>query len=304
MADMCIDAGALLFDSADSYSNGLAEEILGRALEGRREKVLISTKVTTPTGDSPNEGGSSRLNVVRSVEESLRRLRTDYVDLLYLHEWDGTTPVEEAVRVLDDLVTAGKVRYVGASNFSGWQLMKALAIADRYGWVRHAAHQVSYSLAVRDYEWELAPLAADQGVGAVVYSPLGESALTGKVRRGQPLPADSRVSQTFHGLVADEEHIYAIVELLDELANETGRSLTQIAINWLLHRPTVSTVVMGARTPEQLRDNLLAADWSLSREQIARLDDVSDRRPPYPYSHQRLYPRFDPRAWSDPKIDA
>jgi aryl-alcohol dehydrogenase-like predicted oxidoreductase len=300
LVDVCLEAGLTMFDTANSYSNGLSEEILGAALEGRRDAVLVATKATTPIGAGPNDGGSTRQHVTRAVEDSLRRLRTDHLDLLYLHEFDATTPVEEAVRVLDDLVTAGKVRYVAASNFSGWQLMKSLAVADRYGWVRYAAHQVSYSLATRDYEHEQAPLGADQGVGAVVWSGLAGGALSGKVRRGQPLPGDSRLTKgpEFTGLTAGLEHVCAIVDVLDAVAAETGRTVSQIALNWLLAQPTVSSIVLGARHEDQLHENLGAIGWSLSAEQLSRLDAVSAHPVPYPYDHQAIYPDFQPSPWT------
>jgi aryl-alcohol dehydrogenase-like predicted oxidoreductase len=299
LVDICLDAGVTMFDTANSYSRGASEEILGEALEGRRDEVLIATKATTPMGDGPNEGGSSRFHVVKAVEDSLKRLRSDHIDLLYMHEYDATTAIEEVVHTLDTLVTAGKVRYVAASNFSGWQLMKALAIADRYGWTRYAGHQVQYSLAVRDYEHELLPLGIDQQVGAVVWSGLGGSALTGKVRRGQELPKGSRLSEpAAGGLVAEAEHIYGIVDVLDELVEETGHSISQIALNWLLQRSTVASIVVGARTEEQLQDNLGAVGWSLDAEQVARLDQASRPTVPYPYNHQQEKPYFLPAPWT------
>jgi len=300
LVDICLDAGVCMFDTANSYSNGMAEEVLGQTLK-RRDDVLLATKISTPIGEGPNEGGSSRLHILKSIDESLRRLRTDYVDLLYVHEFDATTPVEEVLRTVDDLVTAGKVRYVGASNFSGWQLMKSLAASDRHGWTQYVAHQVSYSLAVRDYEHDLAPLAADQGVGGVVWSPLAWGALTGKVRRGQKVPVDSRVIRAplpgTYGDTSDTEHFHRIVDVLDELVGETGHSVSQIALNWLMQRPTICTINIGARNEEQLRDNLGAAGWSLSGEQVARLDEASDRPAPFPHDHQQLYPQFAPAPW-------
>lgn len=284
MVDMCLDAGVTLFDTADVYSSGASEEVLGAALEGRRERALISTKTGLPVGDGPNDAGTSRLRLVRACEAALRRLRTDRIDLLQLHAFDARTPVDEVLATLDELVRAGKVRYVGASNFSGWQLMKALAAADRRGWPRHVAHQVYYSLVGRDYEWELMPLAQDQGVGAVVWSPLGWGRLTGKIRRGQPLPAVSRLHQTAElGPPVDEALLYRVVEALDAVAAETGRTVPQVALNWLLRRPTVSTVVIGARTEEQLRDNLGAVGWTLTPAQVAALDGASAVPAPYPY---------------------
>lgn len=284
MVDMCLDAGVTLFDTADVYSSGASEEVLGAALEGRRERALISTKTGLPTGDGPNDAGTSRLRLVRACEAALRRLRTDRIDLLQLHAFDARTPVDEVLSTLDELVRAGKVRYVGASNFSGWQLMKSLAAADRHGWPRHVAHQVYYSLVGRDYEWELMPLAQDQGVGAVVWSPLGWGRLTGKVRRGRPLPAVSRLHETAdYGPPVDDALLYRVVDALDAVAEETGRTVPQVALNWLLRRPTVSTVVIGARTEEQLRDNLGAVGWALTPAQVAALDAASAAPVPYPY---------------------
>ncbi len=298
LVDLCLDAGVTMFDTADVYSTGRSEEILGEALGGRRDDVLLASKVTSPMGEGPNESGSSRFHVVRAVEDSLRRLRTDHVDLLYMHEFDATTRVEEVVRTLDDLVTSGKVRYVAASNFSAWQLMKSLAVADRHGWARYVAHQVSYSLAVRDYEHELLPLALDQGVGAIVWSPLAGAILTGKVRRGAELPATTRLHHPRFGVQGDPDAVYDIVDVLDDLVEETGRTITQIALNWLLRKPTVASIVLGARTEDQLRENLGAAEWALDADQVARLDAVSERPLPYPYDHQQMYPHFQPAPWT------
>jgi aryl-alcohol dehydrogenase-like predicted oxidoreductase len=298
LIDICVDAGVTMFDTANSYSYGLSEEILGQALKDKRDQVLLCSKVTTPMSDEPNEGGSSRYHLLRAVEDSLTRLRTDHLDVLYLHEFDATTAVEEVLRTLNDLVSAGKVRYVGASNFSAWALMKSIAIADRYGWERYAAHQVQYSLAVRDYEHELAPLAADQGVGGVIWSPLGGGALTGKVRRGQALPADSRISaEALGGLPFEAERIHRIVDALEQLVNQTGHTISQIALNWLLQQPTVSSIVLGARHEAQLTENLGALGWNLNDEQIARLDEASATPLPYPYDHQQHYEHFQPRNW-------
>ncbi|MFK4653046.1 aryl-alcohol dehydrogenase-like predicted oxidoreductase [Bradyrhizobium japonicum] len=293
LVDICLEAGVNLFDSADVYSNGASEEILGAAIRGRRDKVLISTKMSLPMGDGPLDAGSSRYRLVASVEAALRRLGTDYLDLLQLHAFDAFTPIEEVLSTLDTLVRAGKLRYVGVSNFAGWQLMKSLSIADRHGWPRHVAHQVYYSLLGRDYEWELMPLARDQGVGALIWSPLGWGRLTGKIRRGKPLPASSRLHATVQfGPPVDEERLYAIVDVLDTIAAETGRTVPQIAIAWLLSRPTVSSVIIGARDEAQLRDNLGAVGWSLSAAQIARLDEVSAVMPPYPYYPYRIQEGF------------
>jgi aryl-alcohol dehydrogenase-like predicted oxidoreductase len=284
MVDISLEAGLTLFDTADVYSNGASEEILGAALEGRRDQALISTKLGLPIGDGPLDAGSSRLRLTRGVEAALTRLKTDRIDLLQLHAFDGTTPVEETLAALDDLVRAGKVLYVGASNFAGWELMKSLAAADRHGWPRYVAHQAYYSLVGRDYEWELMPLAADQGVGAMVWSPLGWGRLTGKIRRGQPLPETSRLHETADfGPPVDDERLYRVVDALDEIAAETERTVPQVAINWLLRRPTVSSVIIGARTEDQLRQNLGAVGWSLTPEQVARLDAASAVTPAYPY---------------------
>jgi len=297
LVDVCLEAGLNMFDSADTYSGGVAEEILGQAIKGRRDKVLISTKSTFRTGAGPNDVGSSRLHITQAVDAALRRLQTDYVDLFQLHGFDAQTPIEEAVATLDDLVRAGKLRYVGCSNFSGWHLMKSLAVADRYGWTRYVAHQAYYSLVGRDYEWELMPLALAEGVGAVVWSPLGWGRLTGKIRRGQPLPEVSRRnSQKVNsiGPPADEELVYRVVDALDEVSHATGKSVPQVALNWLLSRPSVATVVIGARNEEQLRENLGAVGWSLTSDQITQLDAASRMTPAYPYWHQQLFRERNP----------
>jgi aryl-alcohol dehydrogenase-like predicted oxidoreductase len=284
LIDLCLDAGVNFFDTADVYSDGASETILGEAIAGRRDELIVSTKISLRTGPGPNDVGASRHHVMRATEASLRRLRTDYIDLLQIHHFDAQTPVEALMATLDDLVRAGKVRYIGASNYSGWQLMKSLAAADRRGSARFVAHQVYYSLIGRDYEWELMPLGLDQGVGAVVWSPLGWGRLTGRVRRGQPLPATSRLHETaqFAPPVATE-HLFRVIDVIDEIAAETGKSVPQIALNWLLARPTVSTVVFGARNERQLRENLGAVGWSLTPEQRNTLDAVSFAMPPYPY---------------------
>ncbi|MFI9414903.1 aldo/keto reductase [Nocardia gamkensis] len=293
LVDISLDAGVNMFDTADVYSDGASEEVLGAAVQGRRDRVLLSTKATLPTGPGPADAGSGRARLIGAVEASLRRLGTDYIDLFQLHAFDAGTPVEEVVAALDDLVRAGKIRYVGASNFAGWQLMKSLAAADRNGLTRYVAHQVYYSLVGRDYEWELMPLGRDQGVGAVVWSPLGWGRLTGKIRRGQPLPEGSRLHRTAEaGPPVDEEKLYDVVDVLDELAAETGKTVPQIALNWLLRRPTVATVIVGARNEEQLRQNLGAIGWELDADQIARLDKASATTPPYPYYPYYRLPDF------------
>ncbi|ATB42642.1 oxidoreductase [Cystobacter fuscus] len=284
LIDICLDVGVNLFDTADVYSDGASESILGAALKGRRDRVLLSTKVSLRAGEAPNDVGSSRHHLIGAVDKALRRLGTDYIDLLQLHAFDAMTPVEETLSTLDGLVRAGKLRYLGASNFSGWQLMKSLAVADRRGYSRYVANQAYYSLIGRDYEWELMPLGIDQGIGAVVWSPLGWGRLTGKIRRGQPLPESSRLHDTASfAPPVDDERLYRVVDALDAVAKETGKSVPQIALNWLLRRPTVSTVLIGARNEEQLRQNLGAIGWTLTPEQLSRLDAASAVTPPYPY---------------------
>lgn len=300
LVDLCLDAGVTLFDTADVYSDGASEEVLGAAIAGRRDRVLVSTKLGLPTGDGPNDAGSSRARLTLGVERALRRLGTDYIDLLQLHAFDAHTPLEEVLATLDALVRAGKVRYVGASNFAGWQLMKSLAVAERHGWPRHVAHQVYYSLVGRDYEHDLMPLALDQGVGAIVWSPLGWGRLTGKVRRGQPLPARSRLHDTAsYGPPVDDGRLFDVVDALEVVAREAGRTVPQVAINWLLRRPTVASVIVGARDEAQLRDNLGAVGWSLTDEQVRRLDAASATTPAYPhfpYHRQAGFARVNPPA--------
>jgi len=282
--DICLDAGVNLFDTADVYSNGASESILGAALKGRRDKAIISTKLSLRAGEGPNDVGSSRHHLIQATNAALKRLDTDYIDILQLHAFDAMTPVEQVLGTLDDLVRAGKVRLLGVSNFSGWQLMKSLAAADRLGLQRYVANQSYYSLVGRDYEWELMPLGIDQGVGAIVWSPLGWGRLTGKIRRGQPLPAGSRLHDTAgFAPPVDEERLYRVVDAMDQVAEETGKTLPQIALNWLLQRPTVASVLIGARDEEQLKHNLGALGWRLTADQMAGLDAASAVTPPYPY---------------------
>jgi aryl-alcohol dehydrogenase-like predicted oxidoreductase len=284
LIDICLDAGVNLFDSADVYSNGASESILGAAVKGRRDKVILSTKMALRAGDGPNDVGASRHHLIAATDAALARLGTDYIDLLQLHAFDAMTPVEQVLRTLDDLVRAGKVRYIGVSNFSGWQLMKSLAASDRLGLSRYVANQTYYSLIGRDYEWELMPLGIDQGVGAIVWSPLGWGRLTGRIRRGQPLPAGSRLHDTAgFAPPVEEERLYRVIDAMDQVAEETGKTLPQIALNWLLQRPTVASVLIGARDEDQLRQNLGALGWQLTPEQVARLDAASAVTPPYPY---------------------
>ncbi len=299
LVDICLEAGLNMFDSADVYSEGAAEEILGQAIKGRRDKVIIATKATFPTGEGPNELGSSRFHLMRAVEASLRRLGTDYIDLYQMHGFDATTPVEETLNTLDVLVRSGKVRYIGCSNFSGWHLMKSLAVSEKYGLRRYVTHQVYYSLVGRDYEWELMPLGLDQKVGALIWSPLGWGRLTGKLRRGAPKPQTSRLNEKVaqeKGPQVPEEYLYKVVDALDAVAKETTKSVPQVALNWLLQRPTVSSVIIGARNEEQLRQNLGAIGWNLTAEQVARLDEASASTVAYPYWHQRGFPALVPRV--------
>jgi aryl-alcohol dehydrogenase-like predicted oxidoreductase len=288
LVDTCLDAGLNFFDTADVYSQGAAEEILGKAIEGRRDQVMISTKATFRTGDGPNDVGSSRFHLTKSIEGSLRRLRTDYVDLYFMHGFDALTPVDETLRTLDDLVRSGKVRYIGCSNFSGWHVMKSLAVSERYGLSRYVTYQGYYSLIGREYEWELMPLALDQGLGTMVWSPLGWARLTGKIRRGRPV-GEGRIKQggATGGPEVEDDYLFAVVDALDEVAGETGKTVAQVALNWLLQRPSVCNIVIGARNEEQLRQNLDAIGWNLAPEQVARLDAASRRAPVYPYFHQR-----------------
>ncbi|MBI3830699.1 MAG: aldo/keto reductase [Planctomycetes bacterium] len=298
IVDVCLEAGLTMFDSADVYSSGAAEEILGQALKGRRDQVLISTKGTFRAGAGPNDVGSSRFHLLRAVEGSLKRLGTDYIDLYQLHGFDSVTPIEEALGTLDDLVRAGKIRYIGCSNFSGWHLMKSLALSEKNGLARYVANQTYYSLIGRDYEWELMPLGLDQRVGAVVWSPLGWGRLTGKIRRGQPLPKDSRLQSKLVAAVGPQvadEYVYKVVDALDAVAKETGKTVPQIALNWLLQRPTVATLVIGARNEEQLRQNLGAVGWNLTKEQVAKLDAASEIKAPYPYWHQHGFQERNPK---------
>ena len=297
LVDICLEAGLTMFDSADVYSAGMAEEILGQAIKGRRNQVLISTKGTFRTGPGPNDLGSSRFHLTEAVEASLRRLGTEHIDLYQLHGFDARTPMEEVLGTLDDLVRAGKIRYIGCSNFSGWHLMKSLAIAEKYGLARYVAHQAYYSLVGRDYEWELMPLALDQKIGTVIWSPLGWGKLTGKLRRGQALPATTRLQSKLSndkGPQVAIEHVYKVVDALDEVARETGKSVPQIALNWLLQRPSVATIIVGARNEDQLRQNLGAVGWNLTPAQVAKLDAASATALAYPYWHQRAFPELNP----------
>ena len=288
LVDICLEAGLNLFDTADVYSNGLSEEILGKAIAGRRNEVLVATKASFRMGPGVNDLGNSRHHIIQACEASLRRLNTDYIDLYQMHGFDAISPVEETVSALDQLVRSGKVRYVGCSNFSGWHLMKSLAVSEKYGWSRYVSQQVYYSMIGRDFEWELMPLGVDQKVGAMIWSPLGWGRLTGKIRRGQPLPDQSRLHVTGEAAPpVPQEHIYNVVAAIDAIAKETGKTVPQIALNWLLQRPTVSSVIIGARNEEQLRQNLGTVGWNLTGEQVKKLDQASNIPLPYPYYHQQ-----------------
>lgn len=288
MVDICLENGVNMFDTADIYSEGLSEEILGAAIKGRRNQLLLSTKAGYRFGESPNDMGSSRYHLIEACEASLKRLGTDHIDLYHMHAFDAMTPIEETLSALDHLIQTGKIRYIACSNFSGWHLMKSLAISEKYGLARYIAYQGYYSLIGRDYEWELMPLALDQKLGLLVWSPLGWGRLTGKIRRGQPLPTVSRLHEGGHvGPQVADEHLYNVIDVIDNLAKETGKTIPQIAINWLLQRPTVTNVIIGARNEEQLKQNLGAIGWNLTAEQIAILDVATSRYPAYPYWHQR-----------------
>jgi aryl-alcohol dehydrogenase-like predicted oxidoreductase len=296
LVDICMDSGISFFDTADVYSEGRSEEILGQALKGKRDRALISSKATFPIGAGANERGSSRYHLVRACESSLRRLGTDYIDTYFMHGFDGITPVEETLRALDTLITSGKVRYIGCSNFSGWHLMKSLATSEKYGLNRYAVYQGYYSLIGRDYEWELMPLGLDQKVGLMVWSPLGWGRLTGKIKRGAPLP-EGRIKSggAEGGPRVDDEYLFSVVDVLESVALETGKTVSQVALNWLLQRPTVCNIIVGARNEEQLKQNLGAIGWNLTAEQVAKLDAASSRTPAYPYWHQMGFDSINPK---------
>jgi len=290
MIDLCLEAGVNLFDTADGYSDGRSEEILGAALAGRRHDVLVATKVFFRNGALTNDIGLSRHHIIRSCEASLRRLNTDYIDLYQAHNFDAITPLEETLSAFDALIQSGKVRYIGCSNYGGWQLMKALAISDRDRYARYVSQQVYYSLIGRELEFELVPLGVDQGVGILVWGPLAQGFLTGKYRRETGISGQGRYA--FRGeppIHIPEAQAYDIVDALDAIAQERGVSISQVALNWLLNKRGVTSLVFGARTLDQLRDNLNAAAWRLSADELTRLDAVSAPPIPYPYWHQRKY---------------
>lgn len=286
MVDTCLDRGVNLFDTADVYSQGLSEEILGQALGKRRDDALVATKLNGAMGEGPNDGGQSRHHIIRACEASLRRLGTDHIDLYQVHSIDERAPFEESLRALDDLVRQGKVRYVGCSNYSAWHLMKALSVSERQSLERYVSVQAYYSLVGRELEHEMLPLCLDQEVGVLVWSPLAAGFLAGKQRRGEPIPEGSRRASLGDTGPMDREQGFDIVDTLEAIARERGASIAQTAINWLLRRPGITSVIVGARTVDQLEDNLGAATWELSAEEVERLDRVSARPLPYPYWHQ------------------
>lgn len=296
LVDVCLESGLNFFDTADIYSAGASESVLGAAIAGRRDEVLVATKATFTSGKGPNDKGSSRHHLIKACEGSLRRLGTDYIDLYFMHGFDARTPVDETLRALDDLVTAGKIRYIGCSNFSGWHVMKSLATSERYGLGRYVSYQGYYSLIGRDYEWELMPLALDQGLGTMVWSPLGWGRLTGKIRRGQA-PSEGRIASggAVGGPIVEDAYLYDVIDALDIVAAQTGRTVPQVALAWLLTRPTVSNVVVGARDEAQLRHNIAALEIALTPEQIGILDAASHRTPIYPYWHQRDFDERNPK---------
>ncbi|MCE7064204.1 aldo/keto reductase [Dyadobacter sp. CY326] len=295
LVSLCMDAGLTFFDTANVYSQGLSEEILGKAIIGLRDQIILSTKATFKMGSGPNDFGSSRFHLIKSCEDSLKRLKTDYIDIYHMHGFDGNTPIEETLSALHDLITSGKVRYIACSNFSGWHLMKSLSVSERYGWSKYIAHQAHYSLLSRELEWELMPLALDQNIGTIVWSPLSAGRLSGKYRRNEPMPSDARIAQGGgEGPQVPEEFFFNLIDVLDQVAEETGKTVAQVSLNWLLQRPTVSNIVVGARNEEQLKQNLGAVGWNLSLEQVKKLDKASERSPIYPYWHQHKNPALNP----------
>lgn len=287
LVNLCLDAGVNLFDTANIYSQGVSEEILGKAIKGLHHKILISTKATFPMGEGANSYGSSRFHLVEQCEASLKRLNVDHIDIYHMHGFDASTPVEETLKTLDSLIQSGKVRYIACSNFSGWHLMKSLSTSEKFGWSKYVAHQAYYSLLDREFEWELMPLGIDQNIGTIVWSPLASGRLGGKFRRGEPFPKDNRMAQGgAHGPATNEERLYKIMDALDEVAAQTNKTVSQVALNWLLQRPTIANIIIGARNEEQLKQNLGAIGWNLAVDQIKKLDAASQRDKIYPYWHQ------------------
>ena len=288
LVDVCLEAGVNFFDTADIYSEGASEEILGKAIQGKRNQLLLSTKATFSAGDGPNDKGSSRYHLLKACEASLKRLQTDYIDVYFMHAFDALTPIEETLNTLNHLIESGKVRYIGCSNFSGWHLMKSLSISERDHLSKYVVYQGYYSLIGRDYEEELMPLGKDQGVDLMVWSPLGWGRLTGKIGRNKPLPEGRiKAGGSEGGPQVEEEYLFKVIDALEEVAQEIGKSVPQVALNWLLQRPTVCNIVIGARNEEQLKQNLGAVGWNLTCEQVAKLDKASEKHPTYPYWHQR-----------------
>ncbi|MBA4054480.1 MAG: aldo/keto reductase [Marivirga sp.] len=284
LIDVSFDHGLNFFDTANVYSTGASEEILGAALKGRRDKAIISTKVAFKMGEGPNESGSSRYHIIRECEASLKRLGTDHIDLYFIHGFDPFTPIEETLSALDTLVKSGKVRYIGCSNYASWQLMKSLALSEKHNLEKFIVYQGYYSIIGRDYEWDLMPLAQDQGTGLMVWSPLGWGRLTGKIRRNQPA-TEGRIQMggSVGGPEVEENYLYDVIDVLDEIASETNKTIAQISLNWLLTRKTVSNIVVGARNEKQLVENLGALGWSLTNEQLGKIDKVSAQKPLYPH---------------------
>jgi aryl-alcohol dehydrogenase-like predicted oxidoreductase len=284
--DMCLEAGVNLFDTANIYSGGESEELLGEAITGRRDELLLATKVRMSVGEGPNDTGLSRHHIIRQCEDSLRRLGTDHIDLYQVHEWDGLTPLEETLEALDTLVRSGKVRYVGSSNYSGWQLMKALGISERLGLQRYVSQQIHYTLQAREAEYELVPVAVDQECSILVWSPLAGGLLSGKYRRDRDASEGRHVEGWDEPPVYDTDRLYDTIDVLVEIAEDRGVSAAQVSLSWLLGRPGVASVIVGARTDEQLADNLRAAELELSEEERRRLDEVSAPPLIYPFWHQ------------------
>jgi aryl-alcohol dehydrogenase-like predicted oxidoreductase len=290
LCGLCLDGGITTFDTADAYSAGRSEEILGYALREKRQQSIIATKCWGRVGPGPNDLGASRLHIVEACDASLRRLKTDYIDLYQIHCFDGMTPLEETLRALDDLVSAGKVRYIGCSNYAGWQLMKALAISDKNGWERYVSHQIYYSLAGRDAENDLLPLGVDQGVGTIVWGPLAFGLLTGKFRRGRPDPEGARGTLAGAPGGIERERLDAITDAMAEIAEARGATMAQVAMNYLLRKPAIATVLFGARDEAQLKDNIAAASWTLSDDELARLNAASAKPLPYPqWAHKTVF---------------
>ncbi len=306
MVDRCLDAGVNLFDTADVYSSGESERVLGQALQGRRDRAVLATKVNGRMGDGVNDSGQSRSHILRGCEDSLRRLGTDWIDLYQVHSWDGNTPLEETLSALDSLVQSGKVRYIGCSNYSGWHLMKALGISERLGLQRYVTQQINYSLLVREAEYELVPIAIAEGVGILVWSPLAGGFLSGKFKRGESPPTGTRFAAQGDQGRFDVERAYDVLEVVRDLAAEHGVSVAQVALNWLTRRAGVSSVILGARTPDQLADNLGAASWCLAPDELQRLNELTVPRIIYPYWHQQFSAAgrlVAADAWPRPALD-